>query len=240
MSDKQFAESAQAETACREVIRNLRNRVVFDGDVTAAMALLGIATHATTALHSTWLQAQPRQTGIPDKKSAAPTLAARREMLAYWIGSADLLPAFSYKKGGKHEAIQGEMIEGLRHGPFKSRRRKDTELSRLVQTAFEFFQMVQLEQAPPKEAIMGEIWRLPKLDQKSKPLWAKVIVKWLWPIIQKDVRNRNSEWRKIAAPERELERDKRKATKTLDNRKAKLAAKVDKRLIDGVHLSSAN
>jgi hypothetical protein len=205
-----FQTSARSEAACIELIRRLRFQVVVHGDASAALALLTIATSATVALHSTWTDPRPRQIGVPEEKSPVPSLAARREILAYYLGAADPLPAFSWKDRRYSDPRQKEAIDGFRSGPFKPRRRKDIMMNRLLRAALSLFQEVRLEHAQPR-GLNGEIWRLPRLDLKSRGQWADVIVKWLWSTIPHAFRDENSDWYKLAKPERKLRNKKQKA-----------------------------
>lgn len=207
----------ETATLCSKALSGLKHQATA-GDLAALLVLADVATEAAMALEETW-RAQGAYNPFQHAKLTS-AREIRREAMSFWLQGKSMLPVL--------HAVDGEpspngmaMLNGIRSGPFKPRRRKETDINTLLEVmVIPTFRDIQaLTQRP--DAIEGRIWDLPPLTSATVNIWSSVIVEWLHFRHRDAVTNPQSWVYRIANPQRGLRADKSKRQRTLKRQLAK-------------------
>ena len=204
---------AAMEEAVRANLRKLKSEVLVERNSTALLSLLDSALLATRSLHELWSEHRPRRLFTEESVNE---LGYRREDLAYHFSSRDEFPIL-HRWIGRADVQQEQMLRSLGHGPFKSKWKQETKMrcfmEQVIVPAIGELRHTKME---PRAAIEREIGLSEPLSYENRKVWADMIARWVCWRRRDLMRTRGSWLWKLAVPEAELRRERRKRTKRWD------------------------
>ena len=200
----------RAIESCQKQIEKLKHRAI-QGDAAAALVLVDLGVFATRAVQDLWFT--PSIYNPFDGHSGKDGLIAQHEILSFWLKARDALPTLD-----PEDSRQKEMLRGIRSGPFKTRKRKQTDMKTLLESMIlpQFENILHKPDRPT--GIEGQIWDLPPLSPASLKFWADMIVAWLWEKHKAKMTDKDSWLYKLTRAERGYSIDKERRKETLKER----------------------
>jgi hypothetical protein len=204
------------DTSLRLQIKKLKDEVLYELNPFALISLLDIALLATRTLHALW--SESGQITVLSTRHKA-DLVQRREWLRFYRAFRDDFPILHSWRGRRE---QKQMLNDLQYGPIKTKALRQKGMSHFVtHVVMPVFLHIQYERVEPMTAIERAIQEVPPLSFATRKQWADAAVLWAcerWP---NQLKKPGSPLWKLAKPEAERDREKRKGIKRQRDLKTK-------------------